>query len=281
MEQNSFVEIKRQYASFSETERKIADVILRDPAKVIQSTTKALAAEAGVSEGSVINFSSQLGMQGFTRLKLNLARYSGEGANPLFDGVAPEDSPKDAFRKLMESAVSSFRDTFEVITAEEFARAAQLLMGVRKRVDVYGVGSSSMIAEDAAFRMMRIGIPAYGVTDVLLCPASAFLLDSGCAAVGISYSGATKETLLAMETAKKAGAATLCITAHADSPMAKLCDVSLLVRAREAEQNREAVTARLTQQLLIDSLCTYISTRRQDESLRALDHIVETIEQHR
>lgn len=54
--------IRGAYARMSAVERRIADVILEDPVEVTNSTLAHLAVQAGVSEGSVINFAGRLGV---------------------------------------------------------------------------------------------------------------------------------------------------------------------------------------------------------------------------
>lgn len=279
-EKNSLQEIRKNYTSFSGVERKIADFVLRFPQRTVHMTTKSLAAEAGVSEGSIIHFANRLGFTGFTQLKINLAGHLGEQEAPLFDNLVPADGPKDAVRKMVENAVASFQQTYAAISQTELEHAAKLLMEA-KRIDLYGVGSSSMVVTDIYYRLMRIGLPAYAVTDPLIAPVSAMMLDGQCLAVGVSYSGRTVDTLRAVKLAKKQGAKTLCVTNYAKSPLAKLCDSALVVVSQESEINREAVVSRLTQLLLFDSLCAYISYQRKDKSIEYIENVVEILGEQR
>lgn len=273
-------QIKKHYASLSEVARRIADRILKDPEACVRMSIKELSHGADVSEGSVINFATRLGYSGYTEMKLSLAQDTGKKRQTVPDEIPPPDRPKRALRTITDNAIRSFEDTYEIITDEEFEAAANILMDASKRIDVYGVGSSAMIAEDAAFRLMRIGLPAYSLTDALICPAAAYLLDQDCAAVCISYTGHTSEMIRAIENAKSRGSRTLCITAYVESPLAQLCDVALVVRSKESEQQRQAVASRLTQQLLIDGLCAYISSKRESQSLTHLEHLADAFGAH-
>jgi DNA-binding MurR/RpiR family transcriptional regulator len=272
---NALSNIKKNYSSLSNVEKKIADYILQDPVRAVDITMQALSLEAGVSSGSIINFSNRMGFDGFTKLKTNIAQNLTPQNGWLFDDLAPDDSPKDVMRKMISNAAASFEATYGSISPQEFSDAAAMLAGVQRRIDVYGVGSSSMVATDAYYRLMRIGLPAYAVTDALLCSVSASMLDSSCVALGISHSGRTQETLRAMEIAKGHGAKTLCITSFAKSPLAQLCDVSIVIASRESDQHREAVVSRLTQLLVIDSLCAYIGFLHKDKSAEFIKNLID------
>ena len=71
--------IRKDYGQMTAVERRIAAVILEDPVGVTNSTLAHLAAQAGVSEGSVVNFASRLGAGGFSALKIALARETHTG----------------------------------------------------------------------------------------------------------------------------------------------------------------------------------------------------------
>ena len=89
-----------------------------------------------------------------------------------------------------------------MISETELCAIAGLLMNTKGRIEVYGVGSSSMIANDVYYRLMRIGLPIYAVTDPHISAVSASLLNGECVAIGISHSGRTIETLDTMKRAK-------------------------------------------------------------------------------
>lgn len=50
---------------------------------------------------------------------------------------------------------------------------------------------------------------------------------------------------------------------------------------KEAEINKEAVVARLTQLVILDSLCAYISYQRRDITIELMENVVDIIGDHR
>ena len=273
--------IKKNLLSMSDTEKRIGNYLMENAAQAVYMTTKMLAAAAGVSEGSIINFSTKLGFSGFSDLKISLAQQMEPEANYIFDSVTVGDSPKFAMKKMIDNMISTMQTTFEVISERELCEIANLLMKTRGRIEVYGVGSSSMVANDIYYRLMRIGLPVYAVTDPHIGAVSASMLNEDCVAIGISHSGRTIETLDIMKRAKQRGAKTICMSGYAASPLAQMSDHTIVIASKEAEIHKEAVTSRLAQLLVFDSLCAYISCQKNAESVGLMDNVIDIIGEHR
>ncbi|MCI8387544.1 MAG: MurR/RpiR family transcriptional regulator [Clostridiales bacterium] len=273
--------IKQRLSSMSATEQRIASYILAEPQKVVSLTMRVLASETGVSEGSVANFAGRLGFDGYTALKIAIARSLSDGGSPMFDNVNPSDSVKEVMRKMRDNTVDALRSTCETMSESDLAAAVELLWGAKRRIEVYGIGSSSMLAEDAAFRLIKLGLPAVVVKDSYISSVSALMLDSDCLALAISYTGRTHDIVKTMKIAKEKGAKTMCITCYADSPLARMCDCSLVAVSGEAVNSSStlsgklATVSRLAQLLIVDTLCAYIAAQRRDEALEKQTEIVD------
>ena len=265
----------------SEVEQKIADFILDNQTEVIYMTTKALAKKAGVSEGSIIKFSTRLGFSGFSHLKINLAQQLAPENNYIFDTVEDHDSPKGALKKMKDNAIAAFESTYDAISEGELAAVADAILHCKGRIELYGVGSSSFIANDIYYRLMRLGLPVYVVTDPHISAVSASHLDDTCVAIAVSHSGRTVETLSTMETAKSKNAVTVCITGYASSPLARLCSHALVITTKESEIHKEAVTSRLAQLLVFDSICAYIGRQMEERFVASIDSAIDIINEHR
>lgn len=263
-------QIKEKYLSMSGTEKRIADAILENPGRAVNMTVKYLASKAGVSDGSVMNFAGSLGYGGFTKLKIALAMCVEEFKGYAFENVYSGDSVSAALRKMGENASKAFADTCAHIPSDALEKAARLLMDARK-IEVYGMGGSGFIAGDAAYRLMRIGLNAEAFSDPIIGAISASRLTRGDAMIFISHSGRTTGMLRALQVGKERGAGAIAITSYGDSPIAKLCDAPLVVSSEEAVYHREAVVSRLTQLLIVDTLCAYIGSQRGREAMERMD----------
>lgn len=271
--------IKQRFSSMSPAEKKIAACILQDPHQVINNNINMLAAKSGVSISSVVNFSVSLGFTGFSDLKINLARGLSDEQNITFDDVTQADGPKEAMRKLIANANASFESTFAAM-GDELLHAAQWLLQA-PHIQIYGAGSSLPVAYDLHYRLIRLGLPAQMLPDPLLACLGASQIPPQSTVIAISHKGRTANTLLAAEIAKKRGAKIIALTSYAVSPLTKLSDLCLISVSGEALQYREAVVARLSQLLIIDSLCAYIAAQRGLLAMEHLDNEIEMLELHR
>ena len=273
-------QIRKGYETMSAVDRRISDIIREEPDEVVNMTTAHLAARAGVSEGSVINYANKLGVRGFSALKIHLARETEAFAGFSFGSVLPKDSPSMALRKISGNAVEAFQQTSRSLQNEDLQAVADCLMAAR-RIDIYGAGDSALMAQDAYFQLMRIGLPAYAVTDYLTLSISASQLDSDCVALAFSHTGQTIEIIDAMTVAKKQRAKTICITSYPDSLLAGLCDTALVTYSHEAEQHQEAAVSRMAQLLVLVGLCSYISAQRGSKSVEQSDLVHQHLSRHR
>jgi DNA-binding MurR/RpiR family transcriptional regulator len=172
--------------------------------------------------------------------------------------------------------MQALRDTQRVLDAAALDRAADAIIGAR-RVELYGVGSAAPIAEDANYRLLRIGIESKVVTDSHVQAISASLVTRDMAVITISHSGSTHETLTTTRLAKEAGAKTICITNFGKSPILKYSDIVLNTMARETDFRTEAMTSRIAQLAIVDALIAVIALKTYDRAIATIARTFDVI----
>ena len=105
-------------------------------------------------------------------------------------------------------------------------------------------------------KFLRIEPKVYCLQDSHMQAMAAATLGPEDAAVMISYSGATKDTIQVAEIARKAGASTICITRFVKSPLTSFSDVTLLCGANEGPLQGGSTSAEISQLFLIDLVYT-------------------------
>lgn len=228
-----------------------------------------LAEAAEVSEGSVINFCRSLGMTGFQQFKLSLAQELVQPIQFIQEDLDRNDSADMICRKVFAAGAQALRDTLSVLDPTAIERAVDVIRRA-KRIEVYGIGSSAPLAEDAYYRMMRIGLEAKVVVDSHMQAISASRTDKDVAVLTISHSGATLETVTATKFAKEAGANTIVITNFARSPILAHADVVLYTMAQETKFRTEAMTSRIATLCVVDALIAALALADYDRSTNAL-----------
>jgi DNA-binding MurR/RpiR family transcriptional regulator len=165
--------------------------------------------------------------------------------------------------------MAAIEDTRKVLDRAEVDRAIAILAAA-ERIEFYGIGTAAPIAEDAAYRFLRLGLQTKCATDSHAQAVSAAFTGPGVATVTISHSGRTAETLAATRLAREAGARTLCITNYGKSPLQKYCDVVLFTAAQETKFRMEAMSSRIAQTVVLDILYAGVAVTRWGASLDAI-----------
>lgn len=262
--------IKNIYPSLHNVEKKIADFTLENPGKIVDMTIAQFAATVGVAESSIVRFCKALDLKGFAQLKINLARNITPDTNLIYRDICTTDSPEEVIHKVFASSIRVLENTSRFLNTSEFNKAVQLLKNAR-RIEFYGVYTSSVIARDAYNRLHRIGYPAYAATDPYEAKVSASMLEKGDVAVGISHTGRTKDTVEILELARSSGASAIAITSAPKSPIVEVADVSLVICSDEQQIFREAITSRIAHIVLLDALCVCLGLLTYEETSRRIE----------
>ncbi|BBI33877.1 MurR/RpiR family transcriptional regulator [Cohnella abietis] len=272
--------IKNLLPSMHQGEKKIAEYILSNPADVINMTIAQLAILLSVADSSIVRFCRLIGLNGFTDLKISLAKNISKSSYPVPEEISLHDDDYSIALKVFSSSIQTLQNTINTLDKEEFHRTVQLLLQA-KRIEIYGTGTSATLAQDAYYRFMRIGLPAYAATDPHISRISASMLDDECVALGISHTGRTKDTIEALQIAKGKGAKIIGITSFYKTPLLDLADSKLVISSIEADFLKEAVSSRIAHLGLIDSLCTCLIIRRYKQTEPLLDSMTNILNQLR
>ena len=237
-------------------EKKIADYILQNSNDIISTSISEFAEKCGCGDATVVRFARRLGFDGYQSLKIGIA---GElnTASKIGDEITKEDSCFDIFKKRIHDLSVSLANTETVLDSEMLEKTAQAIMN-SKRIIVFGLGNSASIAQDAAHKFLRLGFNAQACCDNPMQAIIATHLDRKSVAIGISHSGSSKDIVEALQLSKIGGATTVCITNYGNSPIVKSCDYALFTRAEETQHSILAMSSRIAQLTILDSIYTYI-----------------------
>lgn len=274
--ENILSRIRLAYKTMGPMSKTIADYILAQPQSVIAMSVTELSERTGASQGSVVNFCQNLGMSGFQHLKLSLAQAVVQPVQYIHEDLERDDDNETVCRKVFHGGIQALRDSMSVLEPKSIAQAVKLLREA-KRIEIYGIGSSAPIAEDAHYRMLRIGLESKAVTDSHIQAISASRTSSDVAVLTISHTGSTRETVVATQLAKEAGAKTIVLTNYGRSPILAYADVTLFTMARETLFRTEAMTSRIAQLCVIDTLIATLALADYERSTQTLRETFEVL----
>ncbi len=273
---NAVTRIRTSLPHMAKTPRRIANFILEDPSRVVTMSVTEVAEATDSAQGTVIKFCQDLGLSGFQQLKLSLSQEIVQPVQFIHEDLDRADDVDTVCRKIFASGIAALRDTETVLDPKAVAKAVAIFR-TAKRIEIYGIGSAAPIAEDAHYRMLRIGYDVRLAVDSHVQAISASLTNPDVATLTISHSGASLETLASTRLAKEAGAKTVVITNFAKSPIQTFADVVLYTMAKETLFRTEAMTSRIAQLCVVDALIAALALADFDRASHTLQHTFETL----
>jgi RpiR family transcriptional regulator, carbohydrate utilization regulator len=252
-------QIRELSSTLAPAEAKVAQLALAQPSTFIQTAVIDIAAQAGVSQPTVVRFCRSMGATGLRDFKLRLAaalQIKSAGPHP---SVNPEDSMADLSVKVLEAGVQAIRavgSTLDMRILEQVLRALKQA----RRVDFVGIGQSALVAQDAKQKFFRFGLHCEAYSDPALQVMSAAQLQSKDLLVLISASGRSPELFDAIKVARTAGAKILSIGAPG-SPVDALADWALNARLVADPDVHLPMLGRLQHLMIIDILAVAYSQR--------------------
>ena len=239
--------------NFTKTEKKISHYMLENVNGIIYDSVQDIAAKTNTSPAAVIRFSKKLAYNGFTELKLDLAKDNTEEM-PLFsEKICQKDSLKTIVKKSMASDTSAVEQTYKLLRIETLNNAVDAMKSA-KRIYLFGISSSGICCLDLAQKLSRVGYDVVFYNDFHMQLAATTYITKEDVALAVSYSGNTKEINVAMEHAKNQGATTISITQFIKSPLLKFSDLILYVPSQEKDLRLGAVSSRNSSLILTDLL---------------------------
>lgn len=262
--------IRNVYGNLSRVERKAADYILENSGRVVEMNVAELGEEAGVAGSAVIRFCKKLGYSGYSQFRMALARELARRPQKVMPILTGEDTAGEAVRKVFDSGMRTLQNTLAMLDLEQIELLTEK-MRTAGRICIFGVGTSSSIAEDAEYRFLQLGLAASSYTDILFMPVAARNLKKGDLAIAVSHSGRTEATLEALELARRQGAFTAAVTSYKMSPLAKTADCALTAYPDDVNYPVEAVSARLAHICIFDALAVILTLRGGAAAIRHLE----------
>ena len=193
-------------------DRRICDIVLRDPTGSAFLSAQALAARAEMHQASVVRFAQKLGFSGFTEFREALrveVRDSASAASRLQALVADEESILDAFVGRQMEAIAAIGDHVPDSTLTAAAGA----IARARRVFVFASGHATALAELALRRLARIGVTAVDLRGSRRDMAERLAgLGKDDAVLAFAFRRLPGDLPPILETARDAGAVTVAIS---------------------------------------------------------------------
>lgn len=251
--------IRQNYSNFTTVEKKIADYIFEVGEKMLEKSAQKVASEIGSSSAALVRFSRKLGYDGFSQLKQKLsASYAvHEDDEDYYKEVNDSETPSSIKNKL-EVRVNHMVETTNAALSDDEIMAAVALIDEAESIFVFGIGASSMVAQDIFQKFSRIGKQVFFIQDAHLFVSSLSISDRKTIFIGISMKGETKEVIELARVVRGMEIPIIAITSREESTLGQMSDYILHSVSGEDYQMRTAVTMSLMAQLYVVDILFYM-----------------------
>ncbi len=271
-------QIKFNLSNLSKAESRIAVIVLENAELIINITTAELARMANVSDPMISRFCKSFGIQSFPEFKVKLAQDLANAPSFISEAVSPGDTTATYIEKRVNANQAALEYIRKELSPTGVEEAVQTLANA-KRIEIFGMGGSASIAQDAHHKLFRLGIPVTAHIDLLMQRMVAAGSNSDTVILVFSFTGRTVATADIAKIAKNNGAQVIAIT-HPESPLSQIADISI-PSGDELEDTTIYVpmTTRIVILTIIDILVTGIALELGPELEQQLQKIKHSLDE--
>lgn len=264
--------IRNAMPTMSKSQKKIADVILKNYDKVAYMTATKLAAIAEISESTVVRFAIELGYNGYPDFQRALQELARTNLTPnqriALTNLRIGDS--DVLDKLMTSDMEKIKHTLENIDKESFGKAVEAITEARM-IYIIGARSSHSIAQFLAHNLMMIFdnvkfIQESSESEIF---EQAISIGEKDVLFAVSFPRYSTRVIHAVNFAHSRKARVVALTDSPASPIAEDADF-LLTAQSDMAAYVDSLVAPLS---LVNALIVSITRKKQDEIKERFDSL--------
>ena len=266
--------IRNTIPELSKSEAAVAEYIADNTEEVINLSVSALTDCCGVSEPTVVRACRNLGFNGYQALKIALIQSISNTVQFAGEEVTAKDGMPAVIQKVFGAAADAVSLTRNSINPADLERASEALLKA-KRIFIFGVGGSAAVAADVQHKFLRLGLDAHALSDVNLQTISAAFAGQCDVIFAISHSGSSKVVVDNTRLAKSNGATVISLSSMGKSPLTELADISLHTAANETRYRIVAISSRIAELTIVDTLYSYMSFRARKEDNMIIEKAIE------
>ncbi len=232
MVEDMIARIKIKYDDLRKSEKKVAKYIVNFRGDFNELTTAGVAKSVGVSEPTVVRFTHAVGIESFKSLKRGLieerirTQYSRIERCDVFGGYTL--SAIDTLEGIPDIVINAngthLENSLKNIDIKTLHEVIEMIKGARQ-ILICGIESSTTTVFDLNVKLKYLGYNCSYQDDQYLKYMSACNLTSEDIAIGVSYSGQSKETIDVLKLARLNGARTIGITNFSEGEIEEVSDV--------------------------------------------------------
>ncbi|MGB8453652.1 MAG: MurR/RpiR family transcriptional regulator [Anaerocolumna sp.] len=246
--------IREKYEEIFSAEKKVADFVLQDPQKTVESNVSELAKLSGVSDATIVRMCRHIGYSGYYQFRITLARDIGK----MQYAVSEISESNGAVEKLFLDYAENIVAIGKRIDEKTMWNCVNLLKSCNV-VHVIASGNTNILSQYMDFRLGRLGIKSSFGVSAEYYMNHINLADPGDIVIAISKSGTSKPVILGMELAKEKGLKCIAITSYIQSPVSERADYVLLAKGNDLSFNYYKDYDQTNMMVIIDALLDFVT----------------------
>ncbi len=242
------------------SDRKVADALLEDPHRILNSTVAETAEIAEVSQPTVLRFCTAIGCDGFQDFKIRLAQSLALGTPATQSAIIDEDTPEEVAAKIFDYTMTSLDWARHKLDLTQINAAVDLILSARS-LEIFGYGASAIVAQDLQQKFPLLGLPCHATMDSHQQLMAASMMRPGDVAVTISNTGTTLSIIELARLAREQGAKVIAITGASQTALANYADILINVETLDNTDLFTPTTSRIAALVTVDILSTLVARR--------------------
>lgn len=268
----TLIHLRESLDTFSSTEKRIALYILDHLDTLSDISINTIATECQTSKSMVVQMCKKSGYKGFkdlcSCLAVERALSRDEAESAQYGEIRPNWPTEQICAATMREEIRSLQNTLDLLDDAQMEAAVDAVLGAR-RIRLFGVGNSAVVAMDMHNKLQRIGLSSHFSLEMhTQLTGAATLTQEDCALV-FSYGGNTRAMIEAARCALDGGATVISITRYGHNPISDMASIALYVAANESLVRSAAMSSRLAMLSMVDMLFCCVASRCHN-SIRGL-----------
>lgn len=250
----------------------VADYLTQHAEDAQYLSISSLARACHVAEATIFRFCRALGFEGYNEMKIALAQANAAPGHVVAQTLEPGTSTEALFEYAAAAFSAAVSGTRSVLNAAAIDQAASMLQRARQ-VFCFGQGGSGILAREIWAKFATISSKFHTAGDSHMELTTASLLGPEDVIVFVSYSGATRDMMTTLRTARNNGVKVILITHYDDAPGTALADVVLLCGARESPLDAGSIPVKASVLYVAEVLVLRYSLDNQELTALSRDRV--------
>lgn len=264
------------YNTFSKTEKRVADSVLKRSKEIVNMSIVELSDELKVGRASILRFCRKLGADGYQDFKLKLLIEEYSTSSNIYNDPVRSGNVHSILEEVTRENVATLNTSLLKVSEYAVETASKKIFNADKIVILAkGISRASAIA--AQYKFIKFGLDCIVPEDYHFQCFSVSNLSEKSVVIIIDLVGTLGEYIHLIEKAKSKNACIVAMVNYELSQITEYADVVLLTEATESPLKDGELTAMLSQLNILDMLYTLLAKKngeKHTERIRELRKLI-------